>query len=170
MVTGAIASALIGHYVEALAMRRKAHQMGAVLGGRMPCTPTFVPGGSTEAITDTQVADAAALLAEISTFIDEKLVPDTLAVASVFPQYYQIGAGCRNLLAYGVFDLDDTGSAKLMARGRYTNGGYAGVDPAQIKEYINYSYYSSPERSEPRLGSDRTGRRKDPALFFPEQA
>ncbi len=36
MVTGETAAALVGHYVEALAIRRKAHQMGAIFGGKLP--------------------------------------------------------------------------------------------------------------------------------------
>jgi len=64
-------------------------------------------------------------------------------LASLFSSYYKIGKGCGNLLAYGVFDLDAKGSSKLLARGRYTNGSYASVDPNQIKEYVAYSWYTA---------------------------
>ncbi|MHC4387067.1 MAG: nickel-dependent hydrogenase large subunit [Planctomycetota bacterium] len=142
MVAGDTAAMLVGHYVEALAIRRKAHQMGAILGGRMPCTAVFVPGGSTEVPTTEKIADFRTLLTEIRQFIDDTMVPDVLAVAELFPEYYEIGAGCGNLLAYGVFDLDANGQTKLLARGRYTDGESLAVDTAEITEYVKYSKYT----------------------------
>ena len=44
MVGGATASALVGHYVTALEMRRKAHQMGAIFGGKLPCAAHYCGG------------------------------------------------------------------------------------------------------------------------------
>jgi hydrogenase large subunit len=143
MVTGDAAAALVGHYVQALEMRRKAHQMGAIFGAKLPCSPTFVPGGCTEVVTADKISDFRTLLDELCSFIDTIYVPDVLVVAGAFPAYYEIGVGCGNLLAYGVFDLDATGATKLMARGRYTNGVDEDVDPAQITEYVKYSWYTA---------------------------
>jgi hydrogenase large subunit len=143
MVTGATAAALVGHYVQALEIRRKAHQMGAIFGGKLPCSPVFVPGGATDVPTTQNVSDFRALLTEMRNFINNVMVPDVLAVAGVFPQYYQIGKGCGNLLAYGVFDLTANGSSKLLARGRYTSGQLLSVDTAQITEYVKYSRYTA---------------------------
>ena len=36
MVTGGTAEVLVGHYVQALEMRRKSHQMGAIFGAKLP--------------------------------------------------------------------------------------------------------------------------------------
>ena len=143
MVTGDTAAALVGHYVNALEMRRKAHQMGAIFGGRMPCSPVFVPGGCTEQPSEQKIADFRTLLDELRGFIDNIMIPDVLAVAGLFPEYYQIGTGCGNLLAYGVFDLDAGGAEKLLARGRYTKGESLTVDPDDITEYVKYSRYTS---------------------------
>jgi hydrogenase large subunit len=143
MVTGDTAAALVGHYVKALEMRRKAHQMGAIFGGRMPCSPVFVPGGCTEQPSEQKIADFRLLLDELRDFTDNVMIPDVLAVAELFPEYYEIGAGCGNLLAYGVFDLDAAGAEKLLARGRYTEGESSTVDPGDITEYVKYSRYTS---------------------------
>jgi hydrogenase large subunit len=143
MVTGDIATALVGHYVQALGMRRKAHQMGAIFGAKLPCVSTFVPGGCTEVVTAEKISDFGALLAELCSFIDNVYVPDILAVAGAFSDYFSIGAGCGNLLAYGVFDLVAEGTTKLLDRGRYTNGVYDDVDPAQITEYVKHSWYTA---------------------------
>ena len=152
MVTGPTAQALVQHYVQALAIRRQAHQMGAIFGGKLPCSPIFVPGGSTEVVTPQKIEDFGDLLAEIRTFIDDTYVPDVLAVAGIFSDYYTIGQGCGNLLAYGVFDLDDTGESKLLARGRYTDDALALVDTGQIAEYVGHSFYSSPSGLNPSVG------------------
>jgi hydrogenase large subunit len=142
MVGGSAAAELVGHYVQALAMRRKAHQMGAIFGGKLPCSPIFVPGGSTEVVTAEKIDDFRELLAELQGFIDTVYVPDVLAVAGLFSDYYGIGQGCGNLLAYGVFDLDAAGNTKLLGRGRYTDGADGTLDPALITEYVKYSWYT----------------------------
>jgi len=141
MVTGATAATLVEHYVQALAMRRKAHQMGAIFGGKLPCAPTFVPGGCTAVPTADAVADFRTLLTELRGFIDGVYIPDVLTVAGAFPAYFGIGVGCGNLLAYGVFDLDNSDQNKLLYRGRYTDGNVAGVEPTQINEDLKYSRY-----------------------------
>ena len=143
LVGGSTAATLVGHYVTALAMRRKAHQMGAIFSGRMPSTVTFAAGGSTETVSAQSVTDFRALLTELRQFIDGTMIPDALAIVSIFPQYKQIGRGCGNLLAYGVFDLDASGSSKLLQRGRYTNGSLAALDTTQIREYVAHSWYTA---------------------------
>lgn len=141
MVTGETAAALVWHYVEALAIRRKAHQMGAIFGGKLPCAPSFVPGGCTEVPTQEKIDEFRTLLAEQRSFIDNTLLPDVLAVAGLFSDYFSIGQGCGNLLAYGVFDLTD--GTKLLARGRYTDGVLASVEPDKIIEYVAHSKYTA---------------------------
>jgi len=149
----ATVTTLVGHYVKALEMRRKAHQMGAILGGKMPGSPVFVAGGATENPTAAQITAFRALLTELRAFIDGTMLPDVLAVAGIFPQYYDIGRGSGNLLAYGVFDLNATGTTKLLRRGRYTNGQSLAVNTAEITEYVKYSKYSSASNLNPAAGA-----------------
>ncbi len=153
MVKGTTASTLVGHYVTALAMRRKAHQMGAILGGKLPLSPVFVPGGATSVPTAQNITDFRTLLTELRSFINGTYLPDVLAVAGVFSNYYNIGRGCGNLLAYGVFDLDATGATKLLKRGRYTNGQAQTVSTTDITEYVKYSKYSSASGLNPSVGA-----------------
>lgn len=135
-------SALVGHYVQALAMRRKAHQMGAIFGAKLPCTATFVVGGCTETVTAEKIASFRALLTELRGFIDNVMIPDTAALAATFPEYYRLGAGWRNLLSYGVFDLDTAGKSRLLARGRFTDGQFLSVNTSSVTEYVKYSWYA----------------------------
>jgi hydrogenase large subunit len=142
MVGGATAEALVGHYLTALQMRRKAHQMGAVFGGKLPMTGSFVAGGITEIVTAEKVAEFRALLSELRAFIDGTYVPDAQALATLFPNYYALGTGPGNLLSFGVFDLDSSGQNKFLPSGRQTGGAPEALDPAQITEYVQYSWYT----------------------------
>lgn len=152
MVVGTTAETLVGHYVQALEMRRKAHQMGALFGAKLPCAPTFVPGGCTEFATSQKITDFRTLLTGLRNFIDNVYIPDVLAVASLFPQYAQIGQGCGNLLAYGVFNLDTSDTNNLLNRGRYTDGTIQSVNTASITEDVSHSWYSSPSHLNPAAG------------------
>jgi hydrogenase large subunit len=141
MIGGATAATLIGHYVAALEARRKAHQMGAVFGGKLPCTGSYVVGGITETVTPEKIAEFRALLTDLRGFIDNTYVPDAMAIAAAFPDYYALGGGPGNLLAYGAFELDASGTTKLFDGGRYTEGIPGTFDPADITEYLKYGWY-----------------------------
>jgi len=142
MLSGSAAADLVAHYVTALAMRRKAHQMGAIFGGKLPCTASFVVGGCSETVTAEKVVAFRALLSELRGFIDSVYLADAGVLANAFQNYYQLGAGPGNLLAFGVFDLNNAGTSKLFAPGRYTNGTPGATDPAQIAEYVRYAWYT----------------------------
>jgi len=175
MVTGTTAEMLVAHYVEALAIRRKAHQMGAIFGGRLPMAANFVPGGSSETVTAEKIAAFTALLTEMSAFIDDVYIPDVfgdgleadLGVAGLFPEYADIGVGCGNLLSYGVFDLNAEGTSKLMAGGRITDGNPGTVETAQITEYVRHSWYT-PESGDlnPSIGVTEPDVTKEGAYSF----
>jgi hydrogenase large subunit len=143
MIKGSAAAALVGNYVQALSIRRKAHQMGALFGGRLPCSPIFLPGGCTDPVDAASITSFRTLLTEITSFINSVMLPDVNAVAATFPQYGSIGKGCGNMLAYGVFDLNAAGTTKLLARGRYTDGAFADVNTADITEYVKHSWYTA---------------------------
>ena len=152
MLTGAAAEELVGHYVKALEIRRKAHQMGALFGGKLPCSPSFVPGGCTEMAAQDKIDAFRVLLTEIRSFADSTYIPDVMTLAEGFPEYYQIGRGCGNLLAYGVFELDGTGQSILFKRGRYTDSVYESVVPENINEDVKYSWYSNGSGLNPAVG------------------
>jgi len=142
MIGGQTAETLVGHYLTALEIRRKAHQMGAIFGGKLPCTGSFVVGGMTENVTAEKVADFRSLLMEIRSFITNVYLPDATLLGTMFPSYYQLGTGLGNLICYGVFDLNAGGSSKLFGPGRYTDGQPGTVDPAQITEYVTRSWFT----------------------------
>lgn len=143
-ITGTAAQTLVDHFVEALSMRRKAHEVGALFGGRMPHPPTYVPGGFTTTPRAERISRCDALLDEIISFIENTWIPDVQTVAADYGDYYAIGAGPENLLAFGAFDMDGSGTTQLLSRGRIEAGvvGVQPVDVAEITEAVNYSWYA----------------------------
>ncbi len=136
------------HYLEALNMRRKAHEMLAIFGGKMPHEMGIVPGGVTSTPTVDKIAAFLWRLNELRDFIDRVYIPDVLAVAESYSDYFGIGAGCGNLLSYGVFDLDGH-EPNLLKRDRLLKSGTIStdlkpgkVDAAKIAEDVKHSWYA----------------------------
>jgi hydrogenase large subunit len=153
-ITGAAAATLVEHYLAALDARRKAHELGALFGGRMPHPPTYVPGGFTTTPRAERISAFTSLIGELVTFIEGTYLPDVDVVANAYSDYYSIGAGPRNLLAYGVFDLDASGSSWLLRRGRAEGGSTSvqAVDLAAITEAVTYSWYQNASPVAPSSG------------------
>jgi len=140
-------NAAVAHYVEAFRARRKAHEMLAIFGGRGPHNCATVAGGVTEQPTVDKITRFLWRLNEIREFIDNVYIPDVLAVAKAYTDYFEIGGGCNNYLSYGVLDLlgTDTEPAK---RTRFLPQGTvsaelapADVDAAMIREDVRHSWY-----------------------------
>jgi len=142
MASGTVAETLVAHYIEALQIRRKAQHLGAIFSGKLPHVSSFVVGGCTENVTAEKIAEFRTVLNEIRAFVENVYLPDAAALGSLFPDYFQLGAGNGNMLAFGVFDLNSGGTSKLLSRGRYTDGSPGSVDTVDITEYIKYSWFA----------------------------
>jgi len=137
-------SPVAGHLATAIEARRRAHEMGAIFGGRMPTSHTFVPGGFTAVPTSADVTKFRTQLDWLINFIRTVYIPDVQAVAAAYPDYRAIGAGYGNLMAYGVFDLNAAGTSKLLRQGvieAASKGTPAALDVNQISESVTYSWY-----------------------------
>jgi len=133
----------IEHYLEALKIRTLPHEMRALFAGKAPHHVGFVAGGVTQKPTVDKIKGYLWRLKKVQDFIDNVYVPDVMAIAEAYSDYKQIGVGHKNLLAYGVFELDSDGKNKLFKRGRYFNGQLAGVDISKISEDVKYSWYQN---------------------------
>lgn len=132
---------IVNNYVQALHIRRKAHEMGAILSGKMPHVMSVVPGGVSVRPTSTDITNFKNYLTEIKNFINYTYIPDVNFIAAKYPEYFSIGGGYGNLLTYGVFDTDSAGNTYFV-RGRYTNGTYSSVDTNQIVEHTKHAWYN----------------------------
>lgn len=139
------ADLFLGHYLEAINIRRKCHEMGALFGGKLPHSPAYIAGGFTVVPSPANLATFAAHLDEISDFIETRYVPDAERLASLYSEYFLIGRGHGNLLAYGAFELNNTGTSLLFPAGRIVNGGGAvqAVDEMAITEDATHAWYTN---------------------------
>src|SRR4030043_1520751 len=103
-------------------MRRKGQEMVSIFGGKLPHDVGIVPGGVTQVPTVDKIASFLWRVNEIRDFVDTVYIPDVLAVAAAYRAHFEVGRGCGNYLAYGVFDLDGA-EADLAQRGRSLAGG-----------------------------------------------
>lgn len=135
------AQELVKSYLQAFEIRRKAHEMLALFGGKVPHTVAIVPGGVTQAPTVDKMTAFLWRLNEIRHFIDNVYIPDVLKIARSYSDYLEIGSGCGNLLSYGGFPQEDGRFFWLGTTSRDLNAGE--LDPAKITESVRHSWYAS---------------------------
>ena len=104
-VSGEANAELVNHYIRALDIRRKCQEVLSIFGGKMPHNVGIVPGGVTEHPTEDKITNFLWRLNEIRDFVDNTYIPDVIAVAKAYSDYFDIGKGCKRLVAYGGFDL-----------------------------------------------------------------
>ena len=138
----------VAHYAQALDMRRRAHEMLAIFGGKMPHQVGIVPGGSATGPNVDQIASFLSRLNELRGFVDAVYLPDVIAVAKAYSDYAAIGGGVGRWLSYGIFDMGTTDVA-LAARKRFLSQGVvdsnlqvSDVDESAITEEVQSSWYS----------------------------
>lgn len=143
----------IKHYLDALTMRALAHKLAAVFGGKLPHPATIIPGGVTEIVTAKKIATALSMIKTLQSFIETAYIPDVIAVAGAFPDYFSLGKGNGNYLAYGVFPERDGDDALLFDRGVLLKNQFQDLDPGAITEDVAYSLFSSPSGLNPETGA-----------------
>jgi len=109
------------HYIKALEIRRKCHEMLAIFGGKMPHSVTMVAGGVTEKPTPDKIASFLWRLNEIRDFIDNFYLPD-----------FNLSSD----------EIDQTKRERLFLQGVVKDGSYQPLDMADVKEYLKHSWYS----------------------------
>ncbi|WP_295456285.1 nickel-dependent hydrogenase large subunit [uncultured Thiodictyon sp.] len=146
----------VAHYLEALAWQRDAARLHAIFGGKNP-HPNFVVGGvacpidlnSDSAINAKKLAEVQTVIASMQQFVDQVYVPDTLAIAGFYPDWFQRGEGLGNFLCYG--DLPASGlmdpEGFLFPRGAILNRDLSTIhevdlhDDSQVQEFVSHAWY-----------------------------
>ena len=145
----------VAHYLEALEFQRQFIRIHAVLGGKNPHLQTYLVGGMSTAmdpnepdavINPERIALLRNLVKQAQTFVEQVYVPDVLAVAGFYRDWFQIGGGSGNFLAYGDYpagSINDT-SRFFLPRGVVLNGDLSKVhpvDPVRITESVAHAWY-----------------------------
>ncbi len=145
----------VAHYIEALDMQRDFIRIHAVLGGKNPHLQTYLVGGMSTAI-DGNEPDAVInperitlfneLAARAKTFVEQVYVPDVLAVASFYKEWFGYGEGLGNFMAYGDFpsgSINDPADF-FFPRGVILNRDISTMhplDPGKVTESVAHSWY-----------------------------
>ena len=145
----------VAHYIEALEFQKDYIRIHAVLGGKNPHLQTYLVGGMATSmdpnepgatINPERITFLTELASKAQAFVDQVYVPDVLAVASFYKDWFGYGEGLGNFLSYGDYPQ---GGVKDPARFYLQRGAIFGhdlskvhpVDPANVSEYVTHSWY-----------------------------
>ena len=145
----------VAHYIEALELQREFIRIQAVLGGKNPHPQTYLVGGMATAmdgnepeaiINPERITLLNELVANAQTFVRQVYLPDVLAIAGFYQEWFHYGEGPGNFMAYGDYT---TGSIKDPADFFFPRGILLGrdlstvhpVDPKNVTEYVTHSWY-----------------------------
>jgi hydrogenase large subunit len=145
----------VAHYVEALEFQRDYIRIHAVLGGKNPHLQTYLVGGMSTAmdpnepqatINPERIAFLAELASKAQAFVDEVYIPDVLAVAGFYRDWFGRGEGLGNFLSYGDYPQGGIKDPMrfFLPRGIILNRDLSNVhpvDPTNVAEYVTHSWY-----------------------------
>jgi hydrogenase large subunit len=146
----------VAHYLEALEWQKEIVKVHAIFGGKNP-HPNYLVGGApcsidlddSMAINAERLALVGSLFDEALDFVEQVYIPDLLAVAGFYREWFSIGGGLSNYLVYGdlpTHGYDDPGGF-LFPRGAILDRNLeevhevSGDDADQVREYIAHSWY-----------------------------
>lgn len=154
----------VAHYLDALAWQRDVAKLHTIFGGKNP-HPNFLVGGTPAAISvasagnvagmtavnDVGLAKVASIIQQMQSFVNEVYLPDTLAIASFYKDWFKPGhgEGTGNFLVMGDFPEKGTTdfASYMIPRGAIVNRNLDEVQDVdlnaedQIQEYISHSWY-----------------------------
>ncbi len=162
----------VSHYLDALEFQRDFIRMHAVLGGKNPHPQTFLVGGMTTAmdpnspqapINPERLQLLRTLIDMGRTFVRQVYVPDVLAVAGFYTDWFTRGEGVGNFLVYGGFpakSMRDPASfffppGVIRKRDISAVGSFS---PEKVTEYVArswYEYSGPPPARQPYEGETR---------------
>lgn len=149
----------VAHYLEALEFQREFIRIHAVLGGKNPHLQSYLVGGMTTSLDPNEPQaplnpERFDFLLQVAksgkTFVDQVLIPDVLAVAGFYTDWFALGEGPGNYMSYGAFpqgSVNDTANY-FLPRGYILNSDLSKVypvDPGKVAEYVTHSWYEYAE-------------------------
>jgi hydrogenase large subunit len=149
----------VAHYIEALDVQREFVRIQAVLGGKNPHPQTYLVGGMATgfdgnepgaAINPTTITLMNELVKNAQTFVQQVYVPDVVAIAGYYKEWFSLGQGIGNYMAYGDYtsgSIHDP-AGFLIPRGMILGRDLATVhpvDPNQVTESVTHSWYTYDE-------------------------
>lgn len=145
----------VAHYLEALSWQKDFIRIHAILGGKNPHPQSFLVGGMSTAmdpdepaavINPERIQMMRDLIRGARNFVDQYYIPDVLAIAPFYKDWFTRGEGLGNFLSYGDYSSGDQNDPKtfLFPRGIVMGRDISKVfpvDPEKITESIAHSWY-----------------------------
>lgn len=132
------------HYLEAMEIQKKANRASAIFGGKFPHATAIFPGGCTQEARIDLITSYQALIQEVRDFYHKVYIPDLLAVAAAFPEYWDIGASQGGFLSFGLLPTGPNAKgARLLTGGVLFDSKVRQVDFDGITQDVRFSRYSS---------------------------
>ncbi|EXJ16094.1 Uptake hydrogenase large subunit [Imhoffiella purpurea] len=151
----------VAHYLEALAWQREVAQLHAIFGGKNP-HPNLVVGGvpcaisidsgnqSGTAVDMVGLERVRSLIAEMHAFVEQVYLPDTVAIAGFYKDWFQMGEGVGNFMCYGDFPANGFGdrSSYLVPGGVILDRNLSDIREVdlnaegEIQEFVSRSWYA----------------------------
>lgn len=159
----------VAHYLDALDWQRDFARAHAVLGAKNPHLQTFLVGGMSTAMDrDTAQAplnpERLALLAELfgraKQFVEQVYIPDLLAIAGLYPDWFTRGEGVGNFLVYGGYperSINDP-SSYYMPSGIVRNRDLSKAEPFSpdsVTENVTHAWYEGSASRHPFDGETK---------------
>lgn len=135
-------------YVKALECSRLAHEIIALIGGKVPHNHGVFVGGTTANMDASKIIRMRSILQSISEFMCENMVEDINIIAHNYPEYFKIGGGTKNLLTYGLFHDLNNKEMEYVQPSNYIDGEIATLDAKSITESSAFSWYKDSKASE----------------------
>ena len=150
----------VAHYIEALEWQRDVAKLHAIFGGKNP-HPMLLVGGtpnpidldSDSAVNAKKLAQVQAIIEKMRSFVDQVYVPDTVAVAGFYKDWFYRGEGLGNFMVYGDFPSADSGtdmrdtsswwipSGAILDRNLNEIHDVDLRDPTHVQEFVSHSWY-----------------------------
>ena len=159
----------VAHYLEALSWQREVVQLHTVFGGKNP-HPNFLVGGAPSPVSSATGGAAATavnivgleqvrdVINRMREFVDQVYVPDTLAIASFYKDWFARGEGLGNFMTYGDFPLKGVNNKDLfIPSGVILNRQLDRIepidlaDPEQVQEFVAHAWYDYSDGKEAGL-------------------
>jgi hydrogenase large subunit len=153
----------VAHYLDALAWQRQVVQVQTIFGGKNP-HPNVLVGGvpsaisvhagagtSSTAVNVVGLQKVADLIEQMQNFVDQVYLPDVLAIASFYKDWFKpgCGEGTGNFMTYGDFPAMGSQDPKtfLVPRGAFLGRDLSHIQEVDltadegIQEFVAHSWY-----------------------------
>ena len=147
----------VSHYLDALEWQRDVVKLHTIFGGKNP-HPNFLVGGvpcaidlnSDSAINAEKLSQVQDIINKMRSFVEDVYLPDTLAIAGFYKDWFNQGEGVGNFMTYGDFPVNGYSdeSGLLVPRGVILNRDLSSIHEMdleaedEIQEFVSHAWYN----------------------------